>query len=134
MSGKNNAPWSVAGFYVDDEVIRTRRTSIATEHVDLVDIRRPLLGPGVATAVFLAGLAMRFGDLLTGTEITSMAVIGCLAICAGSCLARLKLQSFSIRDVAIFLPIWIAQPMRVAIDQVLKTRRRTKAERRGMNT
>ncbi|MEL6227065.1 MAG: hypothetical protein AAFR01_08610, partial [Pseudomonadota bacterium] len=130
MSIDSKLCWSQSGYYTDQDVIRTPRTSIATEHVDLVDVRQPFLAPSILSGGILVGLAARFSDVLTGPEIIAMIGISAVAVAAGISVARLKLKSFSIQDVDFFLPVWIARPMRRSIENAVREREQNRGDRK----
>lgn len=133
MKDAANHYWRRGSYRVDADGIYTPRTTIATEHVDLVDLRKPVLVETIAGAVIAGALTWRFYDVLTTTEVAILNGGALLGLVAGASIARLRLQSFSIRDASIFLPIWVAKPMRAAIEEVLRTRVRKgiKTERKA---
>ncbi|MEL6311272.1 MAG: hypothetical protein AAFQ17_02730, partial [Pseudomonadota bacterium] len=79
-----------------DERVRTPRVTVSLADIDLVELRRPLLGGAVAFAIATTALGLRFVDVLLARELLALVGTGWLGVALGLLVARVRLHSYSI--------------------------------------
>jgi len=114
--------WRSGTTVVTDERVSTPRVTVSLTDIDLVELRRPLLGGAVAFAVATTALGLRFVDVLLARELLALFGAGWLGVALALLIARVRLHSYSIEGVAITLPIWQARSLRTAIDKAIAGR------------
>lgn len=123
--------WRSGATTVTDERVRTPRVTVSLADIDLVELRRPLLGGAVAFAIATTALGLRFVDVLLARELLALVGTGWFGVALGLLIARVRLHSYSIDGIAITLPIWQARSLRSAIDTAIAHRRPRTYRRRS---
>lgn len=119
MTKKERTIWKFGINRVTTRFIHTRRRTISLNHIDLVELHRPYLAPAIGVTIPMNMISVRFQEVLTLNEHTMLMVPGWMACVIAMQIARLRLHSYSLKDLSITMPIWRGRAMRAAIDQVL---------------
>ena len=124
MTEENPTIWRAGVNRVTRDFIRTPRRTIALSHIDQVAIGHPYAAPGLSLAFGCSLLTYRFADVLTGFELALLPGFGWAVALPGILITQLRLHSYSLKDVGLFMPLWRAYAMRRAVDKVLEIKRK----------
>lgn len=124
MSVNNSVLWQDGINQVTMSFIKMRRRTVAMSDIDLVEITRPYLAPAIGLCIVLNLIGIRFFEVMTGTEVSLVMVCGWVSAYAAFEIAELRLHSYSLKDLAILMPVGRARAMRLAIDKAMMARRR----------
>ena len=91
---------------VDRDGVTTHKDSYVLDHLTVVSVRRPLLGPGLMIGGGFLAFCNAFGDLLYAEEILIFLGAGAVALFAGLWLGQLKLLSRDLRGSELSGAIW----------------------------
>jgi len=95
--------WQSRATVVTDGRVSTPRVTVSLADIDLVELRRPLLGGAVAFAIATTALGLRFVDVLLASELLALVGTGWLGVALALIVARVRLHSYSIDGIAITL-------------------------------
>lgn len=102
MTSPQNVLYTSGSITVTDTMLRTRRQTFLLRDIEHIECRRPLVLVALPIAVGLNIIGLRFGDLLTASELTATTGIPALGLLAASQVGVLKLRSLTIRDACVW--------------------------------
>ncbi len=97
----------ILGFVrIENGAINTHRDSYLLENLNVVSVRRPLLGAGLIGAAGAMAFGLGFVDLLYPSELITIVVIAASALLIGHQVAQLKLISRETKGTELAGAVW----------------------------
>lgn len=91
---------------IENNAVNTHRDSYLLENLNVVSVRRPLMGAGLIGAAGSAGFGLGFSDLLYLSELTALGLMGLVSMTIGSQVAQLKLISRETKGTELAGAVW----------------------------
>ena len=96
MTAREQILWRAGANWVTPHFIHMRRRTVAMADIDLVELHRPFIALTLPLSLALTLLALRFHDVMTGTELSLLIGPGWIAVALSFKVAQLKLHSYSL--------------------------------------